>query len=122
MRVCRAALVWASACLVAAALLLVVGSAAAHTLGLSVGSYQLNGGHRRAIMTFRTEDAVLAVGGLDSNGDGHVSDLEIARARPALEADFIDGLTVLSDGDPCHPTLDEAALEGPDGLSLTARY
>jgi hypothetical protein len=107
---------------VAVAVLLTAGTAAAHTIGLSLGSYLLNDSHVRATVTLRTDDAALAVTGLDSNGDGHVSELEISRARPALQADFIDALTVEADGQRCQPTLDEITLEPPDGLSMNAVY
>jgi hypothetical protein len=107
---------------IALAVLLAAGSAVAHTIGLSTGSYQLNGAHVRATITVRTDDAALAVSGLDSNGDGTVSELEVARARPALQADFVDALSVEADGEPCHATLDEVTTEPPDGLRMNAVY
>ena len=112
----------AVACACVAAVLLASGLAAAHALGLSVGSYLLQGTRVRATLILRTDDAALAVSGLDSDGDGQLSQLELTRARPRLEADFVDALTVEADGEPCHPTLDEVTQEPPDGLSLRATY
>ena len=107
---------------IAAAVLLAAGSAAAHTVGLSIGDYLLNGAHVRATITLRTDDAALAVSGLDSNGDGNVSEAELGRVRPVLQTDFIDALAVEADGEACHGTLDDATLEPPDGLRMVAVY
>jgi len=111
-----------TAACVAAAILLAAVPSWAHALGLSLGEYSPNGAHVHAVITLRTDDAALAVAGLDSNADGHVSELEVTRARPALEADFVDALVVEADGAPCHATLDQATLDPPDGLVLTATY
>lgn len=111
-----------AAAFLAALIIFTARGAAAHAIGLSLGEYSPNGAHVHAILTLRTDDAALAVGGLDANGDGHVSELEVTHARPALEADFVDALTVEADGAPCHATLDQATLDPPDGLVLTATY
>ena len=97
-------------------------SAAAHVIGVSRGEYTPEGARLRAEITLRADDAILAVPGLDADGDGHLSQQELEGARAALAAAFFDALAVDADGETCTPTLEEAALDAPDGVRLRASY
>jgi hypothetical protein len=108
--------------MLAVAWLVVARTAGAHVIGVSRGEYTPEGAEVHADIVLRADEAALAVQGLDSNGDGRVSAEELARARPALKAAFFDPLTVVADGAPCTPSLDDAALDPPDGVRLRATY
>jgi hypothetical protein len=104
------------------ALLLLARTAAAHVIGVSLGDYSPDGGRVRAVLTMRADDAILAVPGLDADGDGVVSPSELDRAAPALKAAFVDALVVEADGARCPGSLDAAGEDPPDGIRITARY
>ncbi|HEY3817268.1 MAG TPA: HupE/UreJ family protein [Polyangiaceae bacterium] len=104
------------------ALLLVARSASAHVIGVSRGEYTPDGATVRADLVMRTDDAVLAVPGLDADGDGRVSADELTRARPAMKAAFLDALTVVADGAPCTPALDDTSFDPPDGVRVRGTY
>jgi hypothetical protein len=110
------------ALLVAAVLLAMTRLAGAHEMGLSRGEYTSEGSRVRATLTLRADEAAAAVPGLDADGDGHVASAEVDRAKVALRAAFVDALLVAADGSRCAAKLDDAALEAPDGLRLTATY
>jgi hypothetical protein len=110
-----------AACL-AVLTLVVARGAAAHVIGLSRGDYTPQGDRVRAEITLRADDAALALPGLDADGDHSVSVTEVTRAQPALKGAFVDALEVDADADRCRGTLDEAALDPPDGLRLRATY
>lgn len=97
-------------------------TADAHVIGLSTGDYTPAGSRLEAEIALRMADAALAVGGLDADGDGRVSQTEVDRASIALEAAFFDRLDVVADGAPCTPTLERALLDPPDGLRLRASF
>ena len=97
-------------------------TARAHVIGVSRGEYTPEGTRVRAEITMRADDASLAAAGLDADRDGHVSAAEVATARAALAAAFVDTLTVEADGQPCRGTLDDAAPDPPDGLRLGVTY
>jgi hydrogenase/urease accessory protein HupE len=96
--------------------------ASAHVLGLSRGDYTPRGGTVTAEVAMRTDDAVLVTTSLDADADGHVTDAELASARPALEKIFFGTLGVTSDGAPCDALLDDARFDGADGIRLRATY
>jgi hydrogenase/urease accessory protein HupE len=111
------------AAIVAAALfLLFARPAAAHVIGLSRGDYTPRGAEVEAEITLRLDDAALAVPGLDANADRQVTPDEIARSRQALHGAFFGALAIEADGQPCTPSLDDAAFDPPDGLRLRATY
>jgi hydrogenase/urease accessory protein HupE len=110
------------AVLALAAIALLASTARAHTMGLSRGEYTPQGPVVHARIVLRADEAALAVPGLDSDGDGRLAPREIERARPALQAAFVEPLQVEADGARCSGTLDDAALDPPDGLRLDAVY
>lgn len=113
---------WGSALAAFLALLATTTAASAHALGLSRGDYTLEGRVLRAQVVLRSDEAALAVSGLDADGDGRVSRSEADRARPALQAAFVDSTKVLADGSRCPGTLDAVTLDAPDGLRLGAAF
>jgi hypothetical protein len=108
--------------LVATALVLVAGRAGAHVIGLSKGDYRPVGDEVRAEIAMRGDDAILAVPGLDADGDGRVDAGELGRAREALRVAFFDALAVSADGEACTVRLDGATEDPPDGIRLRATY
>jgi hypothetical protein len=96
--------------------------ASAHFIGLSRGDYTPQGSVVTAEVAMRTDDAVPVVTSLDADADGHVTDEELARARPALEKIFFGILAISSDGAPCEPRLDDARFDGADGIRFRATY
>jgi hydrogenase/urease accessory protein HupE len=118
----RRALARIAAALCTLLVLLVPEVASAHVIGLSRGEYTPEGSRVRAELTMRSDDAALAVPGLDADGDGHVTAPELEAAHGPLTIAFVEGLTVEADGEPCHGSLDEAALDAPDGIRLHATY
>ena len=104
------------------AIVLFPAHALAHTVGLSRGVYTPDGAVLRAVLVLRGDEAALAIAGLDGDGDGHLSALEVDRALPALQGAFVDALAVQADGAPCKGTLARAAPDPPDGLRLEATY
>jgi hypothetical protein len=97
-------------------------SAEGHAIGVSRGDYTLIGAQVRVEIAVRADEAAMAVSGLDADGDGRVSQVEVERARRALGAAFWEALDVRSDGLRCTSTLDEAVLDLPDGLRLKATF
>jgi hypothetical protein len=100
----------------------VAGPAFAHVIGISRGDYALSGAQVRAQLVVRADDAVAAVPGLDADGDGRVSEAEVARGRSSLNAAFLGALEVRADGARCVPELQNALLDPPDGLRLSGIY
>lgn len=113
---------WRAAILAAALLSLLPRSAQAHVIGLSRGDYTPSGSRVVAEIVLRTDDARLTVPGLDPAGDGQLDPVALTGARPALQAAFFDTLEISADGQRCHPTLDDAADDPPDGLRLRATF
>ena len=112
----------AAACLTVLLVLGVTRSAGAHVIGVSRGEYTPEGSGLRVEITLRTDDAMLAVPGLDADGDGRLSQVELDRAHHALKTVFFDVLAVDASGQRCTPSLDGAALDAPDGMRLRASY
>jgi hypothetical protein len=111
-----------AACSTLPAVLLVAHGAAAHVIGVSRGDYWPEGSLLRAEIALRGDDALLAVPGLDADGNGRLSQDELDRAHPAVKAAFFDALVIDADGVPGVPSLDGAALDAPDGVRLRASY
>jgi hypothetical protein len=103
-------------------ILLVARGAGAHVIGVSRGDYTPDGSRLRAEITLRADDALLAVSGLDADGNGRLSQDELDRAHAAVKAAFFDALVIDADGVPGTPSLDGATLDAPDGIRLRATY
>jgi hypothetical protein len=112
----------ALALLAVAAVVSLEGSAYAHMMGLSRSDLTPEGSAIHARIVIRADEAANAVSGLDGNGDGVLSDAELSRARPALQAAFVDALQIESDGSRCRGALEDVAPDPPDGLRLDVAY
>ena len=104
------------------AMLVTTREASAHVIGISRGDYTPDRTGVRADLVMRADEAALAIQGLDADGDGRVTAGELAQARAAVKAAFVDTLGVTADGEPCTPALDDASLDPPDGIRLRATY
>ena len=109
------------ACL-AALFLLVALPAFAHKVGISRGVYEVDGASLHAEITFARPEIASAVPGLDANGDGRLSDQEVARGRGPLATTVVAGIEVSSSQGRCRGELEQAALTANDGLALRLNY
>jgi hydrogenase/urease accessory protein HupE len=103
-------------------LLAVALPAAAHKVGISRGEYQAQGSSLRAELTFARPEMVLAVPGLDVNGDGVLSAAEVVGGKTLLASTMIGGLEVSSASGRCRGELEQAELTANDGLAVHLRY
>jgi len=98
------------------------GRAAAHEVGLSRGTYAIDGDHVTAELVLSRRELGGAVPELDADHDGHVTVDELATARPALQKAVVDRIHVRSSDAPCPGALLDAHLSEDDGLVLRANY
>jgi len=106
----------------AAMLLVAAPSAFAHTVGVSRGEYRPAGSTFTADLVFARPELAAAVPGLDANGDGSLSAIELG-ARGSRSADqLLRGLEVRSDAGPCRGSVVSSALTEQDGLAIRLKY
>lgn len=98
------------------------GSASAHDVGLSRGTYLVQGDRVTADLVMSRREAASAVTSLDADGDGTVTPAELEAARPGIQRAIVDGVRVRSGGQPCPGKLAEARLSEEDGLDIRATY
>lgn len=104
------------------ALLLLPRLGRAHTPGLSLADFDVQAGGRvLARLTFATTDAFGGTS-LDRDGDGVVSDEEVAAARDDLRAFVLQGVSFDADGAACTQAFGGASVTESDGLVLEASY
>jgi hypothetical protein len=96
-------------------------SVRAHQVGLSRGTYELDGATISAEIVFARGELRDLVPGLDGDGDGAVSDGELARGA-ALQSAIVDRVLLLADDRACPGTFDRAALVEEDGAAVFATY
>lgn len=104
-----------------AGVLMISGTALAHQVGLSRGVYVVRGAEVAAELTFARGELKALVPGLDGDGDGALSDAEMA-AGVGLQAAVVDRLEVLGDGQACAGTLVRGRLTEEDGAVVVAKY
>jgi hydrogenase/urease accessory protein HupE len=104
------------------AILLIAWPAAAHSVGLSKGSYVCHGVDVIAELTFARPELVAAIGSLDVDGDGTLDESEISRGQAALAAAMVGGVSLESDGRACEASFDWAAPAQLDGVDIRMTY
>ncbi len=107
---------------VAAALLLCVTQARSHEVGLSRGTYALEGDRLHAELVLSRREVASVVPDLDADRDGQLTDAEIAAARPTMQRSLVDRIHVASGEATCPGALDDASLAEQDGILLHATY
>lgn len=95
--------------------------ARAHEVGLSRGMYTLDGATVDAEITFARGELRTLVAGLDGDGDGELTEAELAAGAALLQAGVVDRVVVRAD-EPCPGALARAALVEEDGVAVAARY
>jgi HupE / UreJ protein len=94
------------------------GRALAHAQGVSLGEYQLTGAIVNARIVLRADEAVLALGAIDTDQDGALSSVEIVAGTRFIDANIVQRIRISADDKPCVGKLTSAALEAPDGLAV----
>jgi hypothetical protein len=117
---CRSRSVVGAVVLVAS--MLMAGTALAHQVGLSRGVYVVRGAEVAAEVTFARGELRTLVPQLDADGDGALSEAELAGGTAALQAKVIDPVEVLGDGQACVGTVARARLTEEDGAVVVAGY
>ncbi len=112
----------ASLALGALALLFGEGRALAHALGLSSGEYRAEGRSVAVRMSFAAADVLRMAPGLDGDGDGRLSALEVSRGKGPLGFLAGEGVIVRGDGARCTGVLVDAALTEGDGVLIQTRH
>jgi hydrogenase/urease accessory protein HupE len=102
--------------------LLFSNSALAHTVGLSRGTYRLDGAMFMAELVFARADAALLARDLDADSDGTISASEVQNAKSAFGKTIIPKLSVRAGNDECLGSLDDAHLVEEDGLFVRMTY
>jgi hydrogenase/urease accessory protein HupE len=105
-----------------AAFVLPAASARAHTVGVSRGEYRVSGSALVATLTVARAELRTALPALDADGDGSLSEGELAGARDALAAFVLRGLGVRSSAAICPGSLEDARLTAEDGVVVRAAY
>lgn len=108
--------------LVGAALGLAPSAAAAHSVGLSQGSYRVRGAEVQVTLTFARGELRRLVPGSDRDRDGELSEGEVLAGVADLEARALAGVELALDGRPCVGALERAALTEEDGLEVTMTF
>jgi hydrogenase/urease accessory protein HupE len=94
----------------------------AHTVGVSRGEYQVSGSALTAALTVAQAELRTSLPVIDADGDGSLSEGELARARDALAGLLVQGLDVRSSEGTCPGSLEGARLTAEDGVIVRAVY
>ena len=104
------------------ALLGAAARASAHEVGLSRGTYVVEGDRVTADLVMSRREAASVVSGLDADRDGTLTQEELRAARSATQTAIVDRLRVRSAGQPCPGTLADVRLSEEDGLEVRATF
>jgi hypothetical protein len=104
---------------VALALSLLGGAAAAHDLGLSQSEVKVRGKEVDVHLVLAARELGRLV---DADGDGVVTEGEVASARTTVEARLVARTAVSVDGKPCTPGAPRAAVDAKDGIAVDVTY
>ncbi len=92
--------------------------ALAHAVGVSRGEYRASGPTLETTLVFARLELIAAVTGLDSDGDGSVSDAEWTRRDGPLAKALLAGLEVRSADGPCPGAFAFASATEADGVAI----
>lgn len=98
------------------------GLARAHEVGLSRGTYVVEGERVTAEIVLSRREVASIVPAVDADRDGSVTASELDAARPALKKGIVDRILVRSGDAPCPGVVVEARLAEEDGLDLRAAF
>lgn len=101
--------------------LVVPGIAGAHQVGLSRGVYTVDGAAVAVELTFARGELRALAPGLDADGDGTLSEGELAADGAAL-GPVVAGVGLAAGGEPCVGAATRAWLTEEDGASLALRF
>ena len=111
---------WAAS--VGLAILFLVGSASAHSTGVSRGEYRAAAGVVHALYVFSGRELATTFPALDANHDGELSAAEVsADARP-LDAAIVEASDIEADGVACAPSFESAKLAEADAIEIRASF
>lgn len=97
-------------------------SAAAHEVGLSRGTYAVDGARLHAEIVLSRREIGSMVPDLDADRDGQVSAPELTAARPVIRKTLVDRIQVSSTDGFCPGEIEDASLAEQDGILLRATY
>ncbi len=110
------------ALVLALACVLLPRAALAHAVGLSRGTYRLDGATLHATLTFARRDVIALLPALDADRDGSISAAELSRGKALLSRKLVDRVGARVGGVACTGRLEQARLIQQDGLVVSARY
>ena len=96
--------------------------AAAHAIGLSRGEYGLSDAGVTATLAFAHTELASAIAGLDSDGDGRISALELVRLRSLLDQAMRDGVKLSASDATCASAVTSAKRTDHDGLQVMLAF
>lgn len=96
--------------------------AAAHTVGMSRGTYEIEHRTITAELAFAGKELAAAWPALDTDEDGTISAAELDAGQPLLRSSVLPGVQWSAPGGPCAAQLDGAGVEENDGVLLRVRW
>lgn len=96
--------------------------AEAHRVGLSYGTYRVAADGFHAELIFAEPEVIAMLPGLDLDGDGRLSGVELERIRPRVEEQLIKRLEVRAADQRCKGRFIRAEPVENDGLSIDLSY
>ncbi len=94
----------------------------AHEVGLSRGTYTVDGEVVVVDLVMAQREAASAAPELDADHNGNVSTDELDAGRAALQKNIVDRVRVTADGKPCGGKVAQAKLSEQDGFEVQTRY
>lgn len=96
--------------------------AAAHTPGLSQGTYRVDGRRVHVDVVLARGEAAQLVPKMDGDRDGEIAEIELLQAQDALATALGAGVTIAAGDEACPGAVDRVTFVEEDGLSFAADY
>jgi len=96
--------------------------AAAHTPGLSQGSYRVDGRRVHVDIVLARGEAAQVVPGVDADRDGAIAEIELLQVQEALAAALSAGVEIRDGEAACPGAVDRVTFVEEDGLSFAADF